>query len=147
MERAVGDDQRVSHFTETMPYQPGTTRRSGKPWACGQRPAIHGVGEQDLGRRALSSGEAARERIGPGEVGLRDRARVGAFEDHFEGARSYAGAGEDVRQGDAGPLGIADRAELPPRPSTFGEEEDRPLPAHSRGAVTVRVFMPIRSAS
>ena len=80
---------RVSHLTLATPYQPGAISRTGKPWAGGQRRAVHLVAEQDVGVQGVRPRHAAGELLGRDRrIPRRPRvphllAGVGPPEDHL----------------------------------------------------------------
>ena len=124
----------VSHLTWAMPYQPGTTSRSGEPCCGGSGCAVHLVGEQDVVPQALRHRQAAL-------VVLLDAAFdavVGAGEDHLDRAVAHPGLPSTAASGvpvhSAVPTASTSQGWLTGRGSSRGPPVAGALQRHPAGA-------------
>ena len=85
---------RSSHFTFVIPYQPGTSSRSGNPCCGGSGRAVQLVGEQHVGVERRRERQAAREGLLLAVL----EAAVEAGEEHLDRAVRDAGGVEQVAQ-------------------------------------------------
>src|SRR6266550_492151 len=95
---------RWSHLIDAIPYQPGTTARSGKPCA------------------ALSGSPFIAKASGTWWLG--DGAVVSAFENDLKGIVRHIGALQQVAQPHSSPLRVADSAEFPLHTFNFRNKEN-----------------------
>ncbi len=85
--------------------------------------AIHAPGEQYLGLAGLVERQTSGKRNRAGRLRVGDRSGVGAFQHDLDGRFLDFGQIQNRGEGHAGPLGIADGAELPIHALGGGGEE------------------------